>query len=77
VAQITQPELQSLHELIWMEAAMHEKFRAYAEHAPEEHVRKLCDQLADRSRQHLTALSRLLDAERTGFTKPRPGWIHA
>jgi len=45
---------------------MHEKFRAYAEHAPEEHVRKLCDQLADRSRQHLTALSRLLDAERTG-----------
>ena len=66
VAQITQPELQSLHELIWMEAAMYEKFRAYAEHASEEHVRKLCDQLADRTRQHLTALSQLLDTGQTG-----------
>lgn len=66
MAQITQAELHNLHELIWMEAAMHEKFRAYAEHAPEEHVRKLCGQLADRSRQHLTALSQLLGAGHTG-----------
>ncbi|MBO8140887.1 MAG: hypothetical protein H0Z37_01730 [Firmicutes bacterium] len=60
MAEITQPELQHLHELIWMEAAMYEKFRYYAETSPESHVRKLCDQLADRSRQHLTALDALL-----------------
>ncbi|HEY8416463.1 MAG TPA: hypothetical protein VIK93_00345 [Limnochordales bacterium] len=66
MAQITQAELHNFHELVWMEAAMHEKFRAYAAQAPEEHVRKLCDQLADRSYQHLTALSKLLGAEQTG-----------
>lgn len=30
MSRITQAELHNLHELIWMEAAMHEKFRAYA-----------------------------------------------
>ena len=63
MAQLTQAELLHLHELIWMEAAMYEKFQAYAQGAAEEHVRKLCDQLADRSRQHLSALSQLLDTD--------------
>lgn len=60
MADLTAADLHNLHELIWMEAAMFEKFRHYREQAEGEHVRKLCDHLADRSRQHLTALSQLL-----------------
>lgn len=66
MAQITEAELHNLQELIWMEAAMYEKFQSYRHNAKEEHVRDLCDQLVDRTRQHLTALSELLDIERTG-----------
>jgi len=66
MAEIAAAELHHLHELIWMEASMYEKFRHYRRTAEAEHVRELCDQLADRSRQHLTALARLLEPERTG-----------
>lgn len=66
MAHITEAELHYLHELIWMEAAMYEKFQLYRHNAQEEHVRELCDQLVDRARQHLTALSQLLETERTG-----------
>lgn len=70
MAELTAAELHNLHELIWMEAAMFEKFRHYRDEAREEHVRKLCDQLADRSRQHLTALSQLLGGAEGGD----PAW---
>lgn len=66
MAEITAAELHNLHELIWMEATMYEKFRHYRHTAEGEHVRELCDQLVDRTRQHLTALSQLLEPERTG-----------
>lgn len=64
MAQMTQPELHSLHELLWMEAAMYEKFRLYRKHAEETHIRELCDHLLGRTRQHVTALAQLLDADR-------------
>jgi len=57
---ITEPELQSLHTLLWMEASMYEKFHAYRHQAQDESTRKLCDQLADRSRQHITAINNIL-----------------
>ena len=66
MAQITAAELHNLHALIWMEATLFEKFLHYRHTADEEHVRELCDQLADRSRQHLTALAQLLGPDRSG-----------
>lgn len=62
--QMTQAELHNLRELIWMEAANFEKFRLYREQSQEDHIRELCDQLLDRSRQHVTALAELLGVER-------------
>mgnify|MGYP001210665938 CR=1 FL=1 len=66
MAQMTAAELHNLHELVWMEAAIYEKVRHYREHADGEHVRKLCDQLVDRTRQHLTALSQLMGEQHGG-----------
>lgn len=63
MSHITQAELHSLSELLDMEASMFEKFLFYRRHSPESHVQELCDQLLDRSRQHLTALEELLEAE--------------
>lgn len=56
MSQVTQKELESLQTLIGIEASLYEKFNHYASSCSEEHVTKLCRQLADRSRQHLTAL---------------------
>lgn len=56
MSQVTRKELDTFGALVSLEAAMHEKFAHYANACSEEHVRKLCQQLADRSRQHLTAL---------------------
>lgn len=53
-----------MHELLWMEAAMYEKFQLYRQQSQETHIRELCDQLVDRTRQHVTALAKLLDADR-------------
>lgn len=63
MGQLTQVELHHLRELVHMEVAMYEKFRAYAEHGDKKHLRMLCDQLMDRSRQHFTALGELLHGE--------------
>lgn len=67
MAELTAAELHNLHELIWMEAANYEKFRHYRHTAEREHVRRLCDQLVDRTRQHMTVLAQLLEADRTGM----------
>lgn len=56
MAQVTRKELESLQRLIGLEATLYEKFATYASTCSEEHVTKLCNQLADRSREHLTAL---------------------
>lgn len=64
MSQMTQPELHSLRELLWMEAANYEKFRMYRKNAGETHIRELCDHLLGRTRQHVMALAELVDAER-------------
>lgn len=56
MSKVTQKELAAAKTLVGLEAALHEKFTHYAEECSEEHVTKLCRQLAVRSRQHLTAL---------------------
>lgn len=56
MGQITQKELGNLHELIAYEEALCEKFHHYASACQEEHIKQLCEQLADRSRDHMTAL---------------------
>ena len=65
MAQITAAELHNLHELIWMEATLLEKFLHYRHTADEEHVRELCDRYRPR-RQHLTALAQLLGPTEAG-----------
>lgn len=75
VNHITQRETFALEELIASEVALHAKLRFYAETAGEEHVRRLCDQLADRSREHLTALARALDEHGAG-SPGGPNTVH-
>ncbi len=58
---MTSKELACLEELMATEAAVYEKFNLYARQAGESAVRKLCEQLADRSREHLTALMGLME----------------
>lgn len=57
MSQITTKELACLEELLATEAAEYEKFSLYAAQAGESAVRKLCEQLADRSREHFKALT--------------------
>lgn len=54
---LTRTELEALRTLIEHEAALHQKFASYAASCEEEHVTKLCRRLAERSREHLTALA--------------------
>lgn len=56
MAQVTEKELGMIEELLRLESAMYEKFHHYAEHAGESATRKLCEQLGDRSREHIVAL---------------------
>lgn len=62
---VTTKELASVETLVSLEAALYEKFSHYASSCSEEHVTKLCRQLADRSRQHLTALIDVVEASDT------------
>lgn len=57
VSRLSESELKALQSCINLEASLYDKFEQYAESCSEEHIRKLCRQLADRSRQHLTALA--------------------
>ena len=66
MAQMTTKELACLEELMAVEVATYEKFNLYARQAGENSVRKLCEQLADRSREHLTALLGLMEQTSTG-----------
>lgn len=56
MAQLTQRELDALETLLRYEQSLYEKFHHYAEHAGESATRKLCKQLGDRSREHVSAL---------------------
>lgn len=61
--QLTSKELASLEELLAMEEAYYQKFSHYSEYAEEPAVKKLSEQLADRSREHFFALNRLLNGK--------------
>lgn len=56
MARVTGKELSCIEELLRLESALYEKFHHYAAHAAESATRKLCEQLGDRSREHLVAL---------------------
>lgn len=56
MSHVTKKELDSLGTLVSLEHALYEKFAHYAASCSEDHITQLCRQLADRSRQHLTAL---------------------
>lgn len=56
MAHVTEKELGMIEELLRYETALYEKFHHYAEHAGESATRKLCEQLGDRSREHVAAL---------------------
>ena len=60
MSQFTQKELGCLEEMIAFESALYEKFKQYEQGCSEQHIQRLCNQLADRSRQHLTMLSQAL-----------------
>ena len=61
MGQVTRAELASLKGLLELEEALYAKFSHYAEVCAEEHVTKLCRQLADRSREHISALVAAVD----------------
>lgn len=61
MAQVTDKELGFIDELLRFECALYEKFHHYAQHAGESATRKLCEQLGDRSREHVTALLACLE----------------
>jgi len=63
VPQVTRKELGMVEELLRFEQAMAEKFALYAREAGESATRKLCEQLADRSREHFHALIEALEGE--------------
>lgn len=62
MSQFTQKEVGYLEEMIAFESALYEKFKHYEQGCSEQHVQRLCNQLADRSRQHLTVLSQALQS---------------
>ncbi len=53
---LTQVELHQLEELLRSEHAAAAKFRMYADYSSDQGVKKLCEQLADRHREHFIAL---------------------
>lgn len=57
---LTEKETGMLADLIAMEASMEAKLRFYAETSEEDHIQKLCGQLADRSHQHAAAIAELI-----------------
>ncbi|MBO2520768.1 MAG: hypothetical protein LOD85_06360 [Clostridia bacterium] len=61
MARVTEKELGCIEELLRLESALYEKFHHYAAHAAEDATRKLCQQLGDRSREHLNALLACLE----------------
>lgn len=62
MSQFTQKELGYLEEMVAFESALYEKFKQYERGCSEQHIQRLCNQLADRSRQHLTVLSQALQS---------------
>jgi hypothetical protein len=62
MAQITARELYWLGKVLSYEEACYEKFSHYAREADDTATQKLCAQLADRSREHYTALLGQFDA---------------
>lgn len=80
MSQFTQKELGCLEEMVAYEAALYEKFKQYEQNCSEQHIQRLCNQLADRSRQHLTMLSQALQASGGSHdtTQPDAGgpWLH-
>lgn len=63
MSEITHKELGFLEELLRFEEALAEKFSLYAREAGEDATRKLCEQLADRSREHYRALVEVLESK--------------
>jgi hypothetical protein len=55
---MTNVELHQIEELLRSEHAAAAKFRMYAEVSSDQGVKKLCEQLADRHREHFIALMR-------------------
>lgn len=64
---LTRLELSHIEQLLRYEHALYEKFHLYAEHADEDATRKLCEQLGDRSREHVEALIGVLEHEGTTY----------
>lgn len=61
MSRVTEKELGCIEELLRLESALYEKFHHYAAVAGESATKKLCEQLGDRSREHLTALLACLE----------------
>lgn len=61
LAEVTEKELGLIEELLRYESALYEKFHHYSQHAAESATRKLCEQLGDRSREHVEALLACLE----------------
>lgn len=80
MSQFTQKELGWLEEMVALESALYEKFKQYEQSCTERHIQRLCNQLADRSRQHLTMLSQVLQGESGAYggTQREEGapWLH-
>lgn len=60
--QVTEKELGMIEELLRYECSLYEKFHHYAQNAAESATKKLCEQLGDRSREHVEALLGCLEA---------------
>lgn len=81
MSQFTQKELGYLEEMVALESTLYEKFKQYEQGCSGQHIQRLCNQLADRSRQHLTALSQALqsggrDSARTPDRPTDGPWLH-
>lgn len=63
MSEITRKELGVVEELLRFEEALAEKFAHYAAEAGEDATQKLCEQLADRSREHYSALIDALESK--------------
>ncbi len=63
MSEITRKELGVVEELLHFEEALAEKFAHYAAEASESATQKLCEQLADRSREHFSALIDALESK--------------
>lgn len=63
MAQVTATELAGVTKIMDLEATCYAKFCHYAEIASDKAVRLLCDQLADRSREHYQAVMAQIGAD--------------